>query len=607
MRDSEKLTCNEMQALLHDQPFSVSHDYIRNSRTFFRRFQNEGFSFLSKTIPSLGKALDRALSGKVAFSLPSTFKKYKKTCFPHFLGSALRRIFDETGYLLDSPCYNTVAWLRSFCYYAYKIEVPFEEAEIQEFSRRFVETDSDIGNLPLCGDDSTVSVRNLMRALLSSLDDEQSTPQFGPGISSNCKRTEKWNEFVPPSLMRMHFGRDFFLLNGEHWLYELFVLYLFSYLRAFLGVNWNSFEGYCPSKILFVPKDSRGPRTICCEDSRLMYAQKSLQKSLYSQVERGGNFAGRVNFTDQTINQKLTFDHNNATLDLKDASDRISLDLVIDVFPPKLLKSLLACRSSHYSLPDGSIRVMEKFAPMGSALCFPIMALIAYSAVVAAISLNGGSLMHRQNRVFVYGDDIIVPNEYAEISILALESIGLRVNRDKSFVDSRFRESCGQDTLDSSTVNPLRKKKAYNKLLRVKHKGRTAYRDDANYLAHVVSLYNSSRRAGFTNHANFLENHIDSLATIPYGTTTSGYLCKHVSPELVRPYNQAAGYEFKGKLRALVIIDDNLEIKFKTNESRLRRMLLEGGGEKPLDPSTIGARSTTLQYKKLQPWGCSYH
>lgn len=607
MRNPEKLTANEIAALMHDQPFCVSHDYIRNIRTLFRRYSNEGLSFLTKTLPSLGKAFDKALSGQVAFSLPTSFKRYKKTCFPHFLGSALRRVLDPSGFLLPSPCYKTVAWLRTVLFYAYKIEVPFEEMEIQEFSEKFIATDEAIGSFPIVGDDATRPLRSLMRAQIDHLNDNHFEPAFGPGISSNCSRVDKYNQFVPPSELRNAFGRQFFHQPNEYWLEELFITTWVSWMLALNLMNESKFTlGISPSKILFVPKDSRGPRTICCEDSRMMYAQKSLQKSLYSQIERSLTLGGYVNFTDQTINQKLTFDPGNATIDLKDASDRISLDIVIDIFPQKLLKLMLASRSSEFTLPDGSIHTMQKFAPMGSALCFPIMALVAYTAVTSGIYLAGGCVPNRQTKVFVYGDDIIVPNEWAEVAMSSLEAIGLLVNRDKSFVNSRFRESCGQDTLDQATVTPIRKKRLIANFTRKRYNGRAVLVDQNNALAHSVSLMNAARRAGFVNLANDLQRTLESRIVLPYGTADSSYLCKEVSSELVRPYNQAEGYEINGKLRALVIRDEDLTIKFDSSYGRLRRCLLEGGGIKPINPLKLGARTTYLQHKSLIPWGTSY-
>ena len=57
-----------------------------------------------------------------------------------------------------------------------------------------------------------------------------------------------------------------------------------------------------------------------------------------------------------------------ATLDLKDASDRLRLDVVQRLFPRNWADALTACRSGQTELPDGRLVTLNKHAPMGSAL-----------------------------------------------------------------------------------------------------------------------------------------------------------------------------------------------------------------------------------------------
>jgi len=55
----------------------------------------------------------------------------------------------------------------------------------------------------------------------------------------------------------------------------------------------------------------------------------------------------------------------------------------------------------------------------------------------------------------IYGDDIIVPVEYADVVVNYLESYALKVNVNKSFRNSHFRESCGADYYNGTAVNPV--------------------------------------------------------------------------------------------------------------------------------------------------------
>jgi hypothetical protein len=99
---------------------------------------------------------------------------------------------------------------------------------------------------------------------------------------------------------------------------------------------------------------------------------------------------------------------------------------------------------------------------MGSALCFPIEAMVFTTIVFAAIAyecrtpVNRRLIMSMRGKVRVYGDDIVVPVEYVSRVIQFLELFGLKVNKGKSFWNGKFRESCGGDYYDGEWVTPVR-------------------------------------------------------------------------------------------------------------------------------------------------------
>jgi hypothetical protein len=95
---------------------------------------------------------------------------------------------------------------------------------------------------------------------------------------------------------------------------------------------------------------------------------------------------------------------------------------------------------------------LRKFASMGSALCFPVEAMVFFIAIVSIRLAQRGNL-HPSSRdvqnathgIYVYGDDIIVPVDLAPLMVEGLSSFGLKVNAAKSFWTGKFRESCGRD------------------------------------------------------------------------------------------------------------------------------------------------------------------
>jgi hypothetical protein len=153
---------------------------------------------------------------------------------------------------------------------------------------------------------------------------------------------------------------------------------------------------------------------------------------------------------------------------MKEASDRIS-DILVQILFGRKYKYFGCCRAQEFIIPktrysyqvnglshmflSNIIGQMNCYAPMGNATTFPVQSLVFWSICVAALQRRG---LHQPGAVFVFGDDIIVRSECAEIVIDALESFGLLVNRSKSFWRGAFRESCGVDAFNGVDVTPVR-------------------------------------------------------------------------------------------------------------------------------------------------------
>lgn len=269
------------------------------------------------------------------------------------------------------------------------------------------------------------------------------------------------------------------------------------------------------AKVLLVPKDCRGPRLISCEPRETMWVQQGLMERLVRTMESHHLTKGKVNFSDQTVNRHLScrasvkttlelllqkqkvgphecsdiywskyralkglgreselHGLNMCTLDLKDASDRVTMTLVKYLFPGNWAEALDACRSPETVLPTGATVRMHKHAPMGSAVCFPVMALCIWSIAEAVIRLTGYRVnnLYRskygfgqyeewekvETQAFVYGDDIVAPGPLSGAITGALELAGLLVNQNKSYTHGPYRESCGGEYVLGMDVTPIR-------------------------------------------------------------------------------------------------------------------------------------------------------
>lgn len=212
------------------------------------------------------------------------------------------------------------------------------------------------------------------------------------------------------------------------------------------------------AKLTAVPKDSRGPRLICVHPKEAVWIEQGQRHILERAIERHPLTANRINFEDQRVNGRLalssSLDQEYVTIDLKEASDRISEKLVHYLFG--YVGRVLCCsRASHVKLLDGRLLKLHMFAPMGNALTFPVESLVFWSLVRAGILGRHGVSC---DNVYVFGDDIIVPTKFYDGAIMGLIQAGLIPNESKTFRKGFFRESCGVDAYRGKDVTPYRMK-----------------------------------------------------------------------------------------------------------------------------------------------------
>jgi hypothetical protein len=432
-----------------------------------KRCAREGQSFLTKTLPRLGKAFDRALQGDVKLNSRSIgFKTYANSELPMLMGEFFSRIFDQTGMVLPVPCVISIKVIRNLLYLYYKYKVPYRPDEEQTVLDQFVRTESDIAHFndlfsniadrvdcqPYAWRDlsppQTVRLirraRVLLQRVFRSFNPYDIHPRHGPGAVATRERL--WSKYrwtsVSPRLVAQYPLDAYFYASLGHVCDKKEELITLPFEES-------------PARVLLVPKDSRGPRLISCEPLTFQWIQQGLGSAIVKWVERCPLTRYNVHFTDQTVNQRGALLGSSTgryvTLDLKDASDRITVGLVRLLFPEPLLKCLLASRSQSTIMPDGREIKLNKYAPMGSALCFPVLALTCWALLTAGMPDTDS-----REGVLVYGDDIIVPTEQSANAISILESFGLAINRDKSCLHGFFRESCGVDAYNGVDVTPVR-------------------------------------------------------------------------------------------------------------------------------------------------------
>lgn len=439
-------------------------------RYITQRFRAEGVTFLTKTLPLLTKAVLKSFElGK--FERPTQFA-WKGSSLRVFR-SLLCEIFDVNGYV-RSPDHVAPALrkLRQFCDYFYKLSFSFTKKELSSASKKYEEHEQKLTSQRGTLDEQWVrTLRSNFETYYPSLARANTTtvlsahrPRFTSGAYygselpyrlSRRGRVQTINYGVRKQLP---YSRKYPTVLAR---YSQHAGYFREYpgARAPVHIGPTDYRGgIC--KVLFVPKDSRGPRVISKEDLQLVRIQMSFFDFVSSELQRITE--GRINFTDQRTNQELarrgSITREWVTLDLKDASDSVSYELSKRIFQysPAMRYFIRETRSTHAEL-NGKLIKLSKLAGMGSGLTFPTMALIIHLSVCSNVARKTGTPYSEVAKmVYVYGDDVIVPREWAHLAKEGITFSQLAVNNDKSFVHGFFKESCGADYYYGTNVTPIR-------------------------------------------------------------------------------------------------------------------------------------------------------
>lgn len=570
-------------------------------KTVHMRVKHEGFSFLAITLPSFGKDFERSLDlGMVDRHSFAGFQR--KRGLPRFLGGFLDLVFDRSsGVLLDDPSIDAILSIRQLTLMFGKIEIPVSqeresramagyiqsEQEVKEFDKRYVRSTisrSDFkrvssllfgysrGNRLSVFGQVDQEIRKLRDGYPSTL-----RPKHGPGSTADrLLGNEKFN-------LRAWTDRlEQILPYGEMCLPN------WRYFDQLDDVDFLEPGSEMPVKVITVPKTLKAPRIIAMEPTAMQYAQQCLLSGIIPAIERDDFLSLALGFKDQIPNQEMAKRGSKygdlATLDLSEASDRVSNQLVRDMVRdfPHLREAVDATRSRKADVLGHGVIRLSKFASMGSALCFPFEAMVFLTMIFIGIERELNTPLSREiindfaGSVRVYGDDIIVPADYVHSVITVLEAFGSRVNRAKSFWNGKFRESCGKEFYDGHDVS----------IVRVRQEFPTSRKDATRVIA-LVELRNQLYFAGYWQTCAWLDEKIRKLIyRFPVVLPTSrvlgrhsflGYQVEKVGPTLHNPL-------VKGWATRAVIPKNSLEGSGALLKSL---MLLEATSSKKEEPSSV--------------------
>ncbi len=481
----------------------------RDLVTLEKRFENEGFSFLSKALPALDEALLLGLSsGK--FTCPLGFKTTKGGTIPALFSGMFCEVFDPlTGVLKDASLdIGILGCLHGILRIFKKTQVSAEDEEYlhQIAVNEFYQCDERANKvaIPDRHDHHIGRVCKLILNTLKSKDIENGNYKNGPGaVKEGYKGNEKYS-----ALLEAAWEGSFNLEQYGIWgLHESGLLALrtpckdqgeqripsaiaertlctpkrtvpskstqrrlersrsLQSIKCRLSIAHNRASSSI-AKLISVAKNSTSRRTITVEPLLKQFIQQGLNTILREAISECSILSSCLALTDQEENQKLALEgsqyDNWATIDLKSASDLLSLRLVKLVFGhyDEFLHHMIECRTPFVEAKSKSRLELGKFAGMGNALTFPVQSVcFAVVCIAAILDQDGHSPSYWRTRraarrIRIFGDDIIIEKRYVHQCVTWLQEVGLQVNFKKSFLEGNFKESCGVDAFRGVDITP---------------------------------------------------------------------------------------------------------------------------------------------------------
>jgi len=481
----------------------------RDINTVSSRIEHEGLSFLTITLPDFGKAIQKWLDqGQVG--IHPAFRKDRRGRLPLFLGGFFNRVFDHSsGLLLESPCIDSILALRQLTLMFGKMRLACSPARQAAAIRGYLECELDVRRSDADLSDSDIEEFRAMSELLFGQLFERMNrdvyfsrliPKHGPGSTADRLTSNgKYNQQTWTSRLEKVFpSRSHAIANWR-----------FTHVSDRMNVNEPGEE--LPVRVILVPKTLKTPRVIAMEPACMQYMQQAVYHNFMMNFKRDRLLKKLIGFDDQVPNQELarqgSIDNRTATLDLSEASDRVSNQLVRTMLHrwPFLNAAVDATRSRKADVNGKTIR-LAKYASMGSALCFPMEAMVFTTMIFVGIQRSLNTPLTRKDlgrfsrTVRVYGDDLIVPVDHVPTVVRTLELFGARVGSDKSFWTGKFRESCGKEYYDGHDVS----------IVRVRHPLPT-HRQDATGVQSIVSFRNQLYMSGYWKSCRVLDEYITGL------------------------------------------------------------------------------------------------
>lgn len=521
-----------------------------------------GIRYFLIDLPAMGKHFDKCLSkGRLTPpGLPFTRPFRRCGLIPRHYKGLYLSVFDESGVLRIDYDSQAVIFLRQifYCCKGYRLEC--SKLDTWNTVSGFFAIDKEVRLPTLTWDEDELDVSGLRDLTLVESRPVASTegdlfPESLPAPPSICNEqlasiqlvgdivSSLLGRFNPLDWKARHGPGAVSDLRGEtkyrfpNWPEKLESVFPSADLAFSSYIQWSEracssseFVGLSchepPSRLISVPKTLKAPRLIASEPVSHLWCQQIIRDFLMESVS-ALPISSSIDFYRQELNGNLalTASHvgSHATIDLSEASDRISCWLVERLFRANssLISAFHAVRtrwiSNEIDRKSPRYYKLRKFTTMGSCVTFPAQTYIFAMITIGSVLYVRGLRPSLQNirsvskEVRVFGDDIIVPIDGWTATQDALSHLGLKVNSDKTFGTGWFRESCGVEAYNGDDVTKV-------KILAFPEVSRPGS------IVSSVDTHNNFFRRGYYSTADYIQSTVRKLGryALPYVQIGSG-------------------------------------------------------------------------------------
>ena len=471
-----------------------------------------GIRFALETMPAFRKHFDKCLekrrltsSGLLQFGVT-----HKGGTIPRLFRGLILRVFDRNGALRDDLDVDAVRLIRQLLGVVRKLRMASSIRDTGKTVQEFYQIDQSIRSSSLNWEDDQAFDQGVANNETSFTDAQRSVDRDQMALPGICPEKldgstvdyrllhtvqqvadwmcSKLGSFDPWLWKPRHgpgavsdFGFGSYKYDFQTWperLERIFPYADFAHANYAsvkpISVQEATLHGFYhdkPARLCAVPKTLSTPRLIASESTCLQWTQQIIRDFLYNQVS-STCLSSFIDFGRQDKNGALaleaSMDGSHATIDLSNASDRISCWHVERLFrrSPSLLRAVQSTRSVWVEQEicrfSPRYHYLRKYSTMGNATTFPVQSLfflcLALGSVLHTRGLKVSDRIMRRiagDQVRVFGDDIIIPDDCSGLMVELLQHLELKVNVRKTFTEGNFRESCGVDAFNGHNVTTV--------------------------------------------------------------------------------------------------------------------------------------------------------